>query len=79
MWGKLGGKSLLVEVLKSDGCGLNGGNPTNLFRSVCTRRCQYVYFQNSRVWTAEICSHLMMNAILFRHNNPPFFLSASVR
>ncbi len=49
MWGKLCGKSLLVEVLKSDGGGLNEGNPTNLFRSVCTRRCQYVYFQNSRV------------------------------
>ena len=57
MWGKLCGKSLLVEVLKSDGCGLNVGNPTNIFR-----RCQYVYFQNSRVWTSEICSHLMMNA-----------------
>lgn len=28
MCGKLGGKSLLVEVLKSDGCGLNVGNPT---------------------------------------------------
>ena len=50
MWGKLCGKSLLVEVLKSDGCGLNVGNPTNIFRSVYTRRCQYVYFQNSPVY-----------------------------
>ena len=31
MWGKLGGKSLLVEVLKSDGCGLNVGKSYNGF------------------------------------------------
>ena len=41
MWGKLCGKSLLVEVLKSEGGVLNVGNPTNLFVLVDVSMCTF--------------------------------------